>query len=374
MLSFAFKTLLADRRKMLLAVVGVVFSLVLVNIQGGMFIGMIRKSTLLIDFGKADIWIGHRGVKNADITADIPISWLQRIQSVPGVKRAEPYVVAGGLVELEDGDFDSVMIVGSESASTLGHPWSFAEGGTEYLRIPNAITIDQLDASRLGNPKIGDVLEINDQRARVVAKTDGIVGFITTPYVFTNIDSARRYGKVNQNRCSYYLVSTDGNVDQQLVVDEIRKRLPDADVYTAEDFSWETRMYWILRTGLGMSFGSSTLLGVFVGLVMVAQSLYALVLDHLESFGALKAIGADDRQIGWILIGQGLTIAGIGCVVGQLVTGLLWLMLSSPRLPIAITPSVLLISTTLSTTICLVSALIPLGRIRRVDPVTVLQG
>ncbi len=64
MLSFAFKTLLADRRKLLLAVVGVVFSLVLLNMQGGMFIGMIRKSTLLIDFGKADVWVGHRGVQN----------------------------------------------------------------------------------------------------------------------------------------------------------------------------------------------------------------------------------------------------------------------------------------------------------------------
>ncbi len=87
------------------------------------------------------------------------------------------------------------MIVGAEPGSELGHPWSFAEGGIDYLRMPNAITIDQLDASRLGSPSVGEVLEINEHRARVVAKTDGIVGFITTPYVFTSLESARAYGK-----------------------------------------------------------------------------------------------------------------------------------------------------------------------------------
>ena len=64
MIHFAIKTLLADKGKLVIALTGVVFSLVLVNVQGGMFIGMIRKSTLLIDNCDADIWIGHRGMRN----------------------------------------------------------------------------------------------------------------------------------------------------------------------------------------------------------------------------------------------------------------------------------------------------------------------
>ena len=102
MTSFALKTLLADRRKLFIALIGVIFSLVLVNIQGGMFIGLIRKSTLLVDNCAAEIWVGHRGVKNADITADIPVAWIYRVRGVPGVAQAEAYIVSGGMLELRD--------------------------------------------------------------------------------------------------------------------------------------------------------------------------------------------------------------------------------------------------------------------------------
>ncbi len=374
MTSFAIKTLLADRRKLLIALTGVVFSLVLVNIQGGMFLGMIRKSTLLIDYGEADIWVGHQGVQNTDITAEIPAAWIHRIRGVAGVERAEPYIVAMGMLELSEGGFEGVLVVGSDPASRLGGAWAFAQGDADFLDAPNAITIDRLDEARLGNPQVGEVLEINGKRARVWAKTDGIVGFITTPYIFTTLSRARDYTGTPQSRCSYVLVKVRSGDDPHQVVQDIEARLPHADVYTAGDFSWLTRMYWIARTGLGVSFGSATLLGLLVGLAMVTQSLFSFVVDHLENYAALKAIGGTDRQIGGILLGQGLIIAVIGCTAGHLVSWLLWALISSPKLTIAFTPTLLLAATLLSVSLCVVSSLLPLGRIRRVDPVTVLQG
>jgi putative ABC transport system permease protein len=372
--SFALKTLLADRRKLFIALIGVIFSLVLVNIQGGMFIGLIRKSTLLVDNCAADIWVGHRGVKNADITADIPVSWIYRVRGVPGVARAEPYVVSGGMLELRNGDFEGVLVVGCDSASMLGGPWSFAEGDINRLREPDAVTIDRLDESRLANPKIGELLEINGNKARITAKTDGIVGFITTPYVFTTLERARLYTRIPEGHCSYFLVTLETGYNIDAVVSEIQRRLSYADVYPASDFSWKTRMYWIVRTGLGMSFGSSTLLGLAVGLMMVAQSLYAFVLDHLENYAALKAIGATDRQIAGILMTQGVVIATLGCVVGHLFSWLIVVLVSSPQLTIAVTPILQIAATVMAFSICLISSLLPIGRIRNVDPVTVLQG
>lgn len=339
-----------------------------------MFIGLIRKSTLLVDNCAADIWVGHRGVKNADITADIPVSWIHRVRSVPGVAQAEPYIVSGGMLELRNGDFEGVLVVGCDPASLLGGPWSFAEGDTSRLREPDGVTIDRLDDPRLDNPQTGDVLEINGNKARVIAKTDGIVGFITTPYVFTTLDRARLYTRIPEGRCSYFLVTVQAGYSISTVVSEIQLRLRHADVYPAPVFSWKTRMYWIARTGLGLSFGSSTLLGLAVGLLMVAQSLYAFVLDHLENYAALKAIGATDRQIAGILMTQGLVIAALGCVVGHLFSWLIVALVSSPQLTIAMTPILQIAATVMAFSICLISSLLPIGRIRNVDPVTVLQG
>ena len=374
MLTFAVKTLLADRRKLMIAMVGVVFSLVLMNVQGGMFIGLIQKSALLVDKTDADIWIGHRGVQNADITADIPVAWLDRVRSVPGVQMAEPYIVAGGMMELHDGNFEGVLIVGTDPNSMLGGAWSFAEGDARALRSPNAITIERLDDDRLGNPGIGDMVEISHRKARIVAKTDGIVGFITTPYVFTSLDSARIYGNVQHGRCSYGLVTVDPEADMPTVVSEIQRRLPDADVYDAKSFSWKTKMYWILRTGLGMSFGGSTLLGLAVGLVMVAQSLYAFVIDHLEQFAALKAIGGTDSQIARILMFQGASIALMGGLLGNAISLVICYFYSSPQLTITMTPQLMVLATVLASLICLVSAYLPFRRVKGVDPVIVLRG
>ncbi len=86
MWSIALKTLISDRGKLLTALVGVVFSVVLVNLQGRLFIGLIRKASLLVDHSGADIWVGHKKMHNVDFPRDIPRRWLNRIRSTPGVK------------------------------------------------------------------------------------------------------------------------------------------------------------------------------------------------------------------------------------------------------------------------------------------------
>lgn len=339
-----------------------------------MFLGLIAKSSLLVDNGQADIWVGHRGVQNADITANIPMSWVYRIRDIHGVDRAEPYLVSGGILELRNGKFEGVLVVGSDSTSMLGGPWQFAEGSIHELRGPDAISLDKLDLDRLSNPKVGDVMEINGTRARLASITDGIVGFITTPYVFTTISRARSYTSIPDGFCSFFLVTVKPGYNIESVAQDVRRSLQQADVYPAKEFSWRTKVYWIVRTGLGMSFGSSTLLGLTVGLIMVAQSLYSFVLDHVEQYAALKAIGATDSQIAGVLMTQGLTLALAGCLLGHLVSWGVRVSVSSPRLTIAVTPELLVASTVMAVIICLFSALLPLGRIRRVDPAIVLQG
>ena len=50
----ALRTLVHDRGKLVVALVGVIFSVVLVNVQGGLFIGLMSKASLLIDQSGAD--------------------------------------------------------------------------------------------------------------------------------------------------------------------------------------------------------------------------------------------------------------------------------------------------------------------------------
>src|SRR5437764_8940822 len=164
----ALKAMLADRGKLLTSLLGVVFSVVLVNLQGGLLLGMIQKASLLVDYGHADIWVGHRHTTSVDMGTFIPERWIYRIRAIEGVDRAEPYVVMFGQMTMPDGKFENVVVIGSAAATLLGNAWEVADGDPYAVRAPDGIFVDMLDADRLGGCKVGDSREINGHRAKIV--------------------------------------------------------------------------------------------------------------------------------------------------------------------------------------------------------------
>ncbi len=371
--TLAVKMLLADRGKLAMALVGVVFAVVLVNVQGGLFIGLISKASLLIDQGGADIWVGHLKMNNVDFPHDIPRRWVHRIRSIEGVEQAEPYVVGHTVMTLPSGGFEQVLVVGSDSTSLLGTAVSLAVGEAESIRSPDAILLDTGDLDKVENPQIGDLREIGQRRARVVGFTQGILGFLVTPYVFTTIDRASAYLNKPTDQASYFLVRLSDSADTAFVRRSIEARLPDATTMTGDEYGRASVDYWLRRTGIGLSFGAATGLGLIVGLVVVGQTLYASVLDRVHEYATLKAIGASEAQVRAVVLCQALMLALVGSALGLLVVGLVQAVASTPRAPMTVPWSVSIGSCVLVIAICLVASLAPYLKLRRVDPALVLQ-
>jgi putative ABC transport system permease protein len=372
----ALKAMLADRGKLATSLLGVTFSVVLINLQGGLFLGLIQKASLLVDFGKADIWVGHRHMNNVDLNALIPERWVHRLRNVPGVERAEPYLVMTAQAAMPDGSTERVIVVGSDPASLLGNAWRMADGSPSAIRQADAVLVDICDAGKLGNVRLGDVREINGRRARVVGFTQGVVGFTTTPYVFTTLHRARtRYlPGAPPGYCSYFLVKAQPGTDVEALATALRQRVPELDVYERESFSRTCVHYWLTRTGIGISFGLATFLGLLVGLIMVAQTLFASVAERVKEFGTLKALGAEDSCVGRFLLTQAVGNALLGSVAGLAGALLIGSLLDSPRAPVIFTWWVMAGSVALITLVCLVAAWLPYLRIRKIDPACVLRS
>ena len=374
MTSFALKTLLSDRGKLLTGLGGVIFSLVLVNMQGGLFLGLIHKASVLIDDCDADLWVGHRLLENVDFAHDIPAGWQNRIRGLPGIERVDEYIVGKGVATLSNGGYEDVWVVGSDPATMRGSGWRFIEGCRDDLRRPNAVSIDDIDSRKLGHPNVGSTIEVNGKKAKVVAKTTGITGFATTPYLFTTLGTARELTLAPPGYCSYFLVKAVEGAD----VDDLRRAvahlLPDADVYSPADLAQLSQDYWMKRTGIGASFGTATILGLLVGLVMVGQSLYALALDHLGDYATLKAMGAEDGHVYRVIIVQSMTIASAGSLIGLVIVTAIRRNWNVTLAPIEIPPGLQIAGVIFVYFICLASSLLPFVRIRSVDPAVVLQG
>ncbi len=374
MWSVAIKTLIADRGKLLTALVGVVFSIVLVNVQGGLFFGLIAKASLLVDQGNADIWVGHKKMTNVDFPHEIPRRWVQRIRSIPGVQQAEPYLVGHSVMTLPDGGFEPVLVVGCDPATLLGNANQAFGTIPEVIRQADGIIIDEYDAHKIGNPKIGDIREIGRRRARIAGFSRGILGFLVTPYVFTTFDRAASYLHKPTNEASYFLVQVEEGVNTAELCQRIKQRVPDVEAYTRSEYAALSISYWMQRTGIGISFGAATILGLIVGLVIVAQTLYASVLDRISEFGTLKAIGAAEQQIYSMILSQALLLAMLGSAIGLMCVAVVQSICTSPRAPIEIPWYVAAGSCLLVTCICLMSSLLPYLRIRKIDAAMVLQG
>jgi putative ABC transport system permease protein len=247
-------------------------------------------------------------------------------------------------------------------------------GSGDCVRKPDGIIVDEFEAEKLEYPSIGDLREIGGHRARIVGTSRGIVGFLVAPYVFTTIDRANRFLNKPPDTCSYYLVEVAPGADAAEVCARVRRRVPELDAHLAGDYGRMSIDFWMKRTGLGISFGAATFLGLLVGLIMVGQTLYASVLDRLEEFATLKAIGADERQIYGILFTQAVILAGAGSVLGLLIVTAIQHGFDSPKAPVLIPWWLSLGSCITVLAICLVSSVLPYLRIRKVDPATVLQS
>ena len=107
---------------------------------------------------------------------------------------------------------------------------------------------------------------------------------------------------------------------------------------------------------------------------MVGQTLYAMVLDRINEFATLKAIGSSEKEIITLLAAQSSAVAIVGIAIGTLISMLLQFLLSKPRTEISISWQLYLASSLLVFVICIFSSALPYLRVRRVDPHSVLQG
>ena len=157
--------------------------------------------------------------------------------------------------------------------------------------------------------------EIRGRKVRVVALTDGIRSFTTTPYVFVDLKNARMFTGTPRDRANDFLVRLNANADRVKVTEAIRGQIDDAEVLTTAEFRDRSRSFWLFGTGAGAALFAGALLGVIVGTVIVAQTLYSSTKDHLNEFATLRAIGSSNRYIYKVIIYQALINAVIGFAI-----------------------------------------------------------
>ena len=369
--TLASRNLIHDRLRFVATVVGIVFSIVLVTVQMGLYLGFGQMVTKMIDHASADLWIMAVDTKSFEDPALIDEQKRFQALAVNGVARAVPVVIGFADWRAPSGGSNPVSVLGSDMRTGALPPWNLVQGSLDSLSVPGAVAVDQAYLDRLSVKGIGGSAEIRGQKVQVGAVSKGIRSFTTTPYVFAPLERARAYTGIAPNKASYFLVRVAPGADVESVRDRMRASLTDVEVLTKAEFRERSRLFWLFGTGAGFALFAGALLGAIVGTVIVAQTLYSSTKDHLNEFAMLRAIGSSGMYIHKVIVCQALISAAIGFGIAAGIGLIIVEMTAESALPIVMTPGLTLILFALTVVMCVISAIAAIVQVTRIDPAMV---
>jgi putative ABC transport system permease protein len=154
---------------------------------------------------------------------------------------------------------------------------------------------------------------------------------------------------------------------------EIQRRLPDTEVLTQDEFRKRSQGYWLFQTGAGAALIAGALLGLIVGIVIVAQTLYSSTKDHINEFATLRALGAGAGYIVKVILMQAVLSGFIGYVFGMMLALLAIHAARDTKLTIIMTPQLAggLFMVTIG--MCIFAAISAIIKVVRIDPAVVFS-
>ena len=318
----ALKLLINDRGKFAALIVGITFAIFLIVQLTSIFSGILMKASATVLNIGSRIWVMDPSLQNPLNTIALPDYVLDAVRSMKGVKYAVPLYSGVGLVRLGNGDYEPATVMGLDDASLTGRP-EMIEGRIEDIYSDNAfIVVKDQEYSKLGNPEIGTTFEINDHRAVITGIAQVPVSTLFgIPTLYTTYLRAIQYLPNPRFTIGYVLVEPKSEAEVPGILDEVSKI--GYLGLTNEKFEEKIANYYKYQTGIGINILIMTAIGFLVGLSISGQTFYTFVLENLDKFGALKAIGARNSDLVYMILFQTLFSSFIGYGLGVGISALL---------------------------------------------------
>ena len=371
-LTLAIRNLLHDRMRLVVTLVGILFSIVLVAVQLGLFLGARKMIIAMIENARGELWVAAFGAKSFEEGGILLTPREQHdALATPGVGKVVPLVVSFAEWRKPGGGSTNSVIVGADPEDGGLAPWGVVEGSITLLSAPDAVAVDRTYLDDLGVEGIGDTAQVETGRVKVRILTSGIRSFTTAPYVFTTLERARALLGVAGENSSFFLIEIEPGTDVEAVRRELSARLPNTEVLTRAEFRDRCLDQWLFSTGAGVALICGAVLGLVVGTVIVAQTLYSSTKDHLIEFATLRALGSSSGYIHKVILAQAGLSAVIGYALGMVIALVIVRVSADTPLPIVMTPGLAAALFILTLLMCAISALSAIMKVMRIDPAMV---
>ncbi|HYB91168.1 MAG TPA: ABC transporter permease [Candidatus Binataceae bacterium] len=375
-LILAYRLLVSDKGKYTALLVGTTFSVFLIVQMTSSFAGILTKASATVINVGASIWVMDPAATNT-VFGSIPMPdyVLDAARSINGVKYAVPLYLGSALLKLQDGTYQSVTVIGLDDSSLVGRP-QLLEGNIEDIFAENGfIAVKDEEFPKLHNPTLGTEFELNDHRGVIVGIAKVATGALYgTPTLYTTYYRAIQYIPSMRFTVSYILIEPKTKADIPFIQQQIARLGYLA--LTNREFRDGISDYLKYKTSIGTNTLLMTVISFIVGLSISGQTFYTFIIENLEHFGALKAMGAKGRELVYVIIFQaGFTaLIGYGLGIGLSTMLITAAKMRLPEYSSRVTYTNLGLALVLVMLIATISGYAGVRRVLKIEPFDIFRG
>ncbi len=373
----AWLQLTREKLRLLIAVAGVAFAVILIFMQLGFRKALFDSATRLHTALAGDLFLIS---PQFDFVAQ-PKSFSRRrllqALSFPNVEAVSPVYLGLSLWKNPDsGKTRTIFIAGIDPSDRVVELPGVREQ-LDLIRKPDVVLFD-----RAGRPEFGAVAaavaagrpvsaEVGNRRVTVGGLFEFGTSFgvdatlLTSETNFLRLFPQRERGLIDIGAIRVY-----PGADLTATRDALRAAFPnDVLVLTRDEYVEREKTYWDTSTPIGYVFTFGVVMGLVVGAIIVYQILFADVSDHLAEYATLKAMGYPNTYLFGVVFQEAVILAVLGYVPGILISMALYRLAGdATKLPMQMTVALASYVLLLAVAMCCVSGAIALRKIRSADP------
>ena len=374
--SLAWLQLTHEKLRLLAAVAGIAFAVLLMLMQLGFQEALATASSLVQSALQGDIVLTSKQYDYLVFSKQFTRRRLQQSLAFDGVESAWPvYLGLAQWKNPEDLLERAILVIGFDPAGKIIKiP---VADDPNRLRLPDIALFDSGSRSEYGpiakliREKGSVRTEVNDRSIQVVGLFQLGTSFgVNGTLVSSDLNFLRIFSGHPQGLVELGVIRLKPGADPETVRRALQRGLPpDVNVLTRDGFVRQERDYWALHTGIGYIFTLGVLMGFVVGTVIVYQILYTDVNDHMAEYATLKALGYGNRYLASIVLKEALLLSLFGFLPGLAIAKALYVVTArATLLPMDMTPQRMGLVLLLTVGMCCGSALLAVRKLQQADP------
>jgi len=367
-----------ERLRLLAAIAGVSFGVVLVFVQLGFQEALFDSALTFHTSLGYDIAVISPKTDTIIQADSFPRRRVFQALGVDGVESVTPVYMGNATWRNPTrSDESKTIFVFGVDPNDRAFEWDGVASQLGKLRLPDRMLFD-----RASRPEYGPVPLLLDESSQIATEVNGrqieIVGLfefgtsfgIDGSLLTSDLNFRRLFPDRPASHVDVGLIYLEQGADPVQVRDAIASVLPrDVEVFSREEFIAREFQYWNEGTPIGYVFSFGVIMGLVVGMVIVYQILFSDVQNSLREYATLKAMGYANSYLVGVVMRQSVLLGVFGYIPAFGVTWLLYEQAAAAtNLPLVMTTTRAVIVLALTLGMCCASAALAMRKLRSAQP------